>query len=128
MLELGLWPLRYIIKMKRILYLHHVLTRRESSLVRKVLLEQNKAALKGDFIFTVKKDLSEVNIHLSFQQIQCLSKYQFKKLTKKACSNAAFCYLMSEKTKLSKGSEIKYDKLEMQKYLQPGNNLSLSQI
>ena len=44
---------------------------------------------------------------------------------RKSCNQAAFKYLMNDKSRLSKGREIKYCKLETQTYFLPGNNLSV---
>ena len=54
----------------------------------------------------------------------CLSKFTFKNVLKKAISKAAFSFLIDEKSKLSKGRQLKYTKLQMQNYLKPGHGLS----
>ena len=65
---------------------------------------------------------------MTFNEIEILSKTRFKTIVKQACINAAFSYLLVQTSKLSKGSEIVYSKLETQSYLKPGNNLTLTDM
>ena len=58
------------------------------------------------------KDLKDLNICLSFEEIEQMSKYKFKKIVKEACNKFAFCYLLEQKTKLSKGKQIQYNELK----------------
>ena len=92
---------------------------------RSVLIEQIKSPLRGDWINLVIQDLHDLEIKLSFGQIESLTKSKFKMLVKNSCKIACFNSLMKDKEKLSKGKEIKYDRLESQTYLNPGNNLLL---
>ena len=47
-LETGSIPIRFILKRKRIMYLHHIMTRREDALIRRVLMAQVDKPVKGD--------------------------------------------------------------------------------
>ena len=47
-LESGCVPLRYILKKRRILYLHHLITRDKNELIRKVYEAQESASVKDD--------------------------------------------------------------------------------
>ena len=57
-----------------------------------------------------------------------MSKYKFKKIVKEACHKFAFCYLLEQKTKLSKGKQIQYNELKTQDYLKPGSGLSQDDV
>ena len=57
-----------------------------------------------------------------------MGKQSFKQLVKESCENACFRRLVSEKEKLSKGSEIVYTKLETQPYLLPDSGLSVEMM
>ena len=57
-----------------------------------------------------------------------MSKKSFKMFMKKAFNNACFEYLISEKAKLSKGSDIIYCKLETQSYLSSESGLSIENM
>ena len=128
MLELGLYPLRYTIKMRRLGYLHHLLTSDNDSLARQVFVQQMKDPVKGDWTTTVQSDLKELKINMSFIDISSMSKNMFKNVVKNACKQSAFCYLLEQTAKLSKGSEITYTKLETQNYLKPGYNLTVCEM
>ena len=128
MLELGVYPLRFTLKMRRLGYLHHLLTRADDSLARQVLIQQMKNPVKGDWTTTVQNDLKDFDINLSLNDISLLSKKIFKNIVKKACIQSALKYLVEQISKLSKGSEISYTNLSIQNYLQPGHNLTVSEM
>ena len=48
LLELGLVSVKYIIKQKRVGYLHHILNSDDNALVKKVFQEQVKKPIVGD--------------------------------------------------------------------------------
>ena len=81
-LELGCVPIRFIIQSRRLNFLKQILDRDEKSLLKNVLLEQVKKPIKGDWVSTVRKDLTKLNINLSFDQIKSMSKLTFKKIVK----------------------------------------------
>ena len=124
LLELGLSSVTVEIQRKRVLYLHHLLTSNDS-LAKDILNEMIKFPLKNDWILTIKRDLEELNINLSYDEISTFSKSSFKKLTKKASKTFSFLHLMKEKAKLSKGSDLNYNELKTQNYLVSGNGLSV---
>ena len=66
LLELGLCCVEYILKKKRLGYLHHLLTVEGSPLVKQVFQQQVKTQTAGDWVKTVLKDLNDFNIELSF--------------------------------------------------------------
>ena len=118
MLELGLCPIRYIIKKKRILYFHKVLKSDDKNLVKKVLPEQMKKPKRGDFSEYLKHDLEEVGMDsYSVTSFESFSKNEFKRMVRKKIKEAAFKYLVTEKSKQKKGSIIKYNNLSIQNYL-----------
>ena len=77
LLELQIMSVDFIIKSKRIKYLHTLLTSDISSLARKVFLQQQLDPIKGDFVSLVKKDLSDCKIGLSFDETMSYSKAKF---------------------------------------------------
>ena len=90
--------------------------------------------IKNDFVNVCKKYLEELEIHLSFEEIRNLSKWKFKKIVIEKIEIAAFKYLIAVKNKpgrdgkMSKVSNIKYEKLEMQQYLYENNNTNISKF
>ena len=75
-----------------------------------------------------------MNITLSFEEIRNLSRWKFKKIVKEKVEIAAFKYLLEWKNspgrdgKMSKVSNIKYDKFEMQQYLYENSNTNISKF
>ena len=97
-LELGLVPLSFKIKAKRIIYLYEILKRNDSEMLKKVFEAQSNDPVKGDWTETVKKDLIDFDLnHLSFDSIKMMKKGKFKKLVKKKCKEKSFEYLSSDK-------------------------------
>ena len=66
-----------------------------------------------------KKDLQDLEINLSFDEIRKKSKNAFKSLVAKATTKRALKYLLDEKNKLSKVSHVPICELKIQKYLLP---------
>jgi exonuclease III len=117
-LETGCLPIRYIIKSKRIMYLHHILTRNDDALIKKVFLAQVHDAGKGDWCLVVREDLDTLGLeHLTFDEISKKSKESLRTLINDKIDNLALLELEEEKQKLSKVAGIPYTKLEMQAYL-----------
>ena len=53
-LETGTIPIRFIIKQRRLNYLHNLLTRKENELISKVYFAQKRKTSKNDWAKTVK--------------------------------------------------------------------------
>ena len=124
LLEGGLLPIKHIIISRRLNYLQNLLKSDSSSLSKQVFLEQCKKPNKQDWATQILKDLDEFQISLTFNEIENLSKYQFKKIVKKASYKSAFKYLIGEKEKQSKGENLNYLYLKTQNYLKPGTGLT----
>ena len=56
-----------------------------------------------------------------------MTKGELKTTLKSSLSKSAFVFLLTEKSKLSKGKDIIYDKLETQSYLKQESNLPVKQ-
>lgn len=116
-LDLGVIPLGHLIIARRIMFLHYILTRETDHLLSKFFKTQCREPLPGDWCEQVKKDLATFKIKDTFEQISKQSKDQFRRKIKSACEKTALKDLLESQTKHSKGSNLKYDKLEMQGYL-----------
>ena len=64
-LETGCVPIRFILKSRRLNFLHYILSDREDSLLSNVFRAQCDNPVKGDW---VKKDLEDLEINLSFEE------------------------------------------------------------
>ena len=125
LLELQLVSVEYIIKQKRINFLHHLLTEEEDSLSKKIFLKQVEKPVRGDFVKLVNKDLLDCNINLTYDEIKSTPKKKFKEMIKHSIEKASFENLLKEKSKLRKGKEILYEHQKHQGYLKPGNNINI---
>ena len=81
-LETGPIPIKSVITARRLLYLHTILNRHESELIRKIYIAMKEDPLKDDWIHLVQKDIKDIDLNLSDNQIEAMSKYKFKKLIK----------------------------------------------
>ena len=128
LLELGIMSIEYILKQKRIMFLHHLLSAEDNLISKQIIKCQMESPKTGDWLLMVQQDLKDVKISLTYDDIATVSKQRFKKLVKNACQKACFSSLLREKQKLSKGKEISYTNFEMQKYFQPGQNLNTDSV
>ena len=116
-LETGAIPVRFWIKQKRILFLHHILTRPKESLISQVFWAQIKKPAKGDWCTVVAEDLSSLGLHLKLDEIAGMSKEAIKSKVKTNIKEVAFDFLVTAKKSLTKLADLSYDKLSIQSYL-----------
>ena len=100
----------------------------ESSIIYRILQDQIQKSMKFDWINLVNQDLVELEISLNYEQIKQMMKNEFKILVKDKAEAAAFKYLMNEKQKLSKMSNLSYTKLELGKHLRANMNLTRTEV
>ena len=116
-LELGCKPLRFHLKSKRINFLRYILNLDENDLLYRFFKTQLKFPVKGDWCNTVKDDLKDLDIDLTFDQIKEMKKIPFKKLVRKKANEAALKYLNNLKNTHSKLDNLTFNKLQIQPYL-----------
>ena len=116
-LELGQAPARFEIMKIRLLFLKHILNQSKDSLVSKFLDAQLKTSAKGDWIYMCMENLKFLKIYESFEEIEKMSCYTFKKLLNERIKKTAFIYLTDKQG--FKGGEIQYSDLQMSEYLSP---------
>ena len=90
------------------MFLHYLLNESEESLIFKVLKAQMKNPTKNDWINSVETDLKYLDIYLSFDDIQALSKQQFKTFLHVIIQEKALKYLNNLKNNHSKVSLIQH--------------------
>ena len=81
-MECGKMPIRFVVMMRRILYLWNILHRDEDELVNRFLSAQQIWTSKKDWIQQVKKNIKEINVDLTDNQIMAMSYEAFKKKSK----------------------------------------------
>lgn len=81
-LELGIYPVRFEIIKRKIIFLQYILQQKESTVVKLVFTATSENPLQNDFVDTCKKYLQTLKIDLTFEEIRQMSVYKFKKLVK----------------------------------------------
>ena len=128
-LELGLIPIRYIIKSRRLNFLQYILKQNKEETISKVFWAQKKNPVKNDWWLQVEQDLKEFELdHFTLDQIANMSKTLFKKFVKESCKKKAMEFLLKEKESLSKLENLNYTSLSMQKYLQSNNIVPMTYL
>ena len=69
-LETGILPLKVVLKSRRIMYLHHILRRKEGNLLLKFFKAQSEYPANNDWSETVKKDLKDFAISTEFKNVK----------------------------------------------------------
>ena len=77
-LETGATPIRYVVKFKRLMFLHYILNEEKDSLIHRCFDAQTKKPCKNDWILSVYEDLEELDIKLDFEGIKNQTSYKFK--------------------------------------------------
>ena len=117
-LESGSIPIRYLIKAKRLMFLHYLLNREDKELISQVLYAQIEQPIKNDWFSTVLKDLKLFGLdYLEIKDIKSIKKEQCKKLIKDNCKDIALKYLLEGNEDKTKLKNLKYYQLSIQSYL-----------
>ena len=131
-LEIGVWPIRFVIKKRRCLYLHRILQQTEDSTLFRFFLAQLKDPKQGDWASQVLKDLKELEIQYELEQIQQMSYNKYSQLLTSNIDNLAFNWLMNKKrsrtSENAKGKDLNYTQFKMADYLCPlDENISINE-
>ena len=124
-LETGLWPLRYIVMSRRLMFLHYILNEDKNSLIYRFLQAQIKNPVKDDWILTVMENLEELDIYLDLEVMASLSTDCCKKFIYEKIEKRVLCYLNEIKLQHTKVMHIKHEQLELQSYFMPQNQINV---
>ena len=116
-LETGTTPLKQVITSRRLMYLQTLLKRPQTELVRQVYEAQKNNPVKGDWVEQVREDLEMMEMVGKENEIEAMSKTQFKTFVRNKVKDHTFRILNVKKETHIKISHIQYDQLNMQKYL-----------
>ena len=118
-LELGVVPLRDIIRQRRLNYLKYILDQEADSMLFKVFEKQSQNRTKKDWITTALADLELLDLTVTFAEIQEMNKLKWKSMVKQSMKEKSLKQLEVTKQKHSKVNKLKHPKLEIQKYFLP---------
>ena len=99
------------------MFLHYLLNLEENEMIHCFFQAQLNKPTKNDWIETVKQDLVDLEIHLSFQEIKELSHDKFKGIVREKYRSAALKELLTAKSSHSKMMALNYRELKTQPYL-----------
>ena len=115
-LELGVVPIRYLIKMRRLNFLQYILQEDRESLIHSFLQAQIDKPTKGDWFQSCLASLKELEIDLDLEEIRGMKITRFRNLVRRRTTTLALNNLNKIKLKHSKVLHIEHKKMEMQKY------------
>ena len=96
-LELGLTPIPYIIKSRKLMFLHHVLSQDENSLIYRFFMAQISHPSKGDWVSDILQVLEDLGIEASLSDIGTMTKGKFHLIVKEKVNYHALRYLLKKK-------------------------------
>ena len=118
-LELGCLQFRHIIKKRRLSFLHYLLNEEPDSMINRFLWTQMEKRNPKDWTTTILRDLEELNIKLTLEEIKNMKITTFSNILKKAIDEKALKDLNMIKSKHTKVLHLKHTSVQMKKYLKP---------
>ena len=103
------------------MYLHYLLTQDEDSLLSNFYQAQVDNPVPGDWVNQVTRDLENIELKLSMDDIKNISKEVLQKEVKECVEKAAFKYLLAEKGKREKVKYVEHNDMKMETYLCPSD-------
>ena len=116
-LELGLTPIRVNIMARRATYLHYLVNLNKEEMLFQVFNAQWNHPVKDDWTVQVKKDLQDLEIDMTLEEMRKKSKNSFKRMVKVKAKEFALDYLQKLKEKHTKMDNLQYLDLKLQNYL-----------
>ena len=107
-LELKVIPISFILKVRRVILFHYLLNLEENEMLHCLFQAQLNKPGKNDWTGTVKQDLVDLEINLSFQEIKEPSHDKFKEVAREKYQSSAFKQLMRAKSNHGKMSILNY--------------------
>ena len=91
--------LRHKVMVRRLMYHHHIITRDEDELIKKIYCKQKEDKIKGDWFQTLEADFDFIEVTMDEDVIKGIPKDQYKKLVNTKVKQAAFKSYMQLKDK-----------------------------
>ena len=97
-------------------------------MIRQVYETLKLESIKGDFIDLIQRDMIDLKIDMTEEDILNIPKMQWKKLVSSNIKDLALEYLIEENSTKSKTRHIIFETLEMRDYLVQNRNTALSKV
>ena len=115
-MEAGLLPVRFVVMKRRMMYLHNLVTKSTSELIRNVYEVQKNIHTKHDWYNLVQENKAELNIMKTDDEISRMSQVQFRVLVTKSVEKKAMDYLNTIALSHSKSKPLIKQNLFREKY------------
>ena len=116
-IEGGRMPIRFIIKMRRIMYWWHLVHLDQAEVLHKFYTIQKLNSSKDDWVCQLDKDKKDLDLELTDEQIKNYSKEQFRNLVRSRIEINAGKHLEGIRLSHSKTEKIKFQGFKPAKYL-----------
>ena len=124
-MQFRIMPIRFIIKIRRLLYYWHILQRNKEELIFRFYTAQKYSPSEGDWVNQIIKDKADIKLELSDAEIKSMSHYQFKRVVKQKVESFAIQNLESRKKQ--KSMKLKISSFKPQEYILT-KNLSITEV
>ena len=122
LLEFGVISFSHLIRIRRIMYHHHIIRRDDKEMIKKIYLKQKEDNLKGDWFQTLLTDFASIKEDLDDERISKIPKEEYRKYIKQKVEKEAIESYMKLKEKCKKKMKyLEYDKLAIQSYIINGS-------
>ena len=81
-IESGKMPIRFIVMMRRLMYYWHVLHKDEDELLHRFMSAQQILTGRTDWITQVRKNMTDIELNLTDEQISKMSSDEYKRQIK----------------------------------------------
>ena len=127
-LELGIIPVRFVVKQKRLNFLHYILNESMESLVKQVYIALKEDSRKGDFVSLINADKKDFEIELTDEEIEVVPRHTWKQFIKKKVKQLALKSLTEENNNKEKTRHVDFGELKISEYLVLNKRTSLSKL
>ena len=119
-LETGALPVKYVLSIRRMIYLQTILKRDDSDLLKRVYRAQKDDPIQGDWVEYLEKDFEAIGEVIDEDIIANKTNTEHKRYIKNRVREVAFKDLKIKQSTHSKVKNIQYLKFKVQEYLTCG--------
>ena len=110
-------PIRFIVMMRRLMYYWHVLHKDEDELLHRFMSAQQIWTGRTDWITQVRKNMTDIELNLTDEQISKMSSDEYKRQVKGKIQIFAINHIKKLQHSHSKTRELVLDGFSPAKYL-----------
>ena len=116
-LETGIFPIRFILQGRRIMYYWTLLNKSNDELAKKFFDVQKQFSSKNDWIIQVRNDMDMLKIEKTENEIKLMKKDAFKKLVKEKINESTINFLLYHKSEENRSKIKNLTSFKLQNYL-----------